>query len=336
MNEAMKTMRHLFRALPLWTLLLGVASCDKEDIVAGGNGAEASGERVPMSFTALAPQTGQAQTRTELQPGVEEDGQTTYAVYWNAGDRIGIYDGQSFQPFTIDLQEGTAATADFSGEALPGAESYLAFYPYDAEGVTYTDGAINFTLPYLQTAQAGSFATGTNPAWAQTTEAGGQLAFHNAAALVKFTLKAEDAAQVSNAVLTDKQSNPLAGGFSLSVADGGATLKADESGNTSASVKLEGTFGMKNADDQTADYLFVVACGANQLESGFTLAFNLTNGGQKTLTASDGLGEGQSLAAGVITNLGEIPLDGVPVTGVPISYGGESSDIAATGEIWAD
>ena len=42
----MKTMRHLFRALPLWTLLLGVASCDKEDIVAGGNGAEASGERV--------------------------------------------------------------------------------------------------------------------------------------------------------------------------------------------------------------------------------------------------------------------------------------------------
>lgn len=329
-------MKHLFRALPLWALLLGVASCDKEDIVAGGNGAEASGERVPMTFTALAPQTGQAQTRTELQPGeVGEDGQTTYAVYWNAGDRIGIYDGQSFQPFTIDLQKGTAADADFSGEALPGAESYLAFYPYDAEGVTYTDGAINFTLPYLQTAQAGSFATGTNPAWAQTTEAGGQLTFHNAAALVKFTLKAEDAAQVSNAVLTDTKDKPLAGGFSLSVADGGATLKAGDSGNTSASVKLS-DFAMKAADDQTADYLFVVACGENQLESGFTLAFNLKDGGQKTLTASGGLGAGQSLAAGVITNLGEIPLANVPVTGVPISYGGESSTITATGEIWAD
>lgn len=330
-------MRHLFRALPLWALLLGVASCDKEDIVAGGNGAEASGERVPMTFTALAPQTGQAQTRTELQPGVEEDGQTTYAVYWNAGDQIGIYDGESFRPFTIDLQEGeTAATADFSGEASPGAGSYLAFYPY-SEGLTCTDGAVGFTLPVTQTAQAGSFAPGVNPAWAQTTEAGGQLAFHNAAALVKFTLKAEDAAQVSNAVLTDKQSNPLAGDFSLSVADGRATLTGN-SGNTSASVKLEGTFGMKNADDQTADYLFVVACGEKQLESGFTLAFNLTNGGQKTLTASSGLGTGQSLAAGVITNLGEIPLDGVPVTGVPISYGGESSGIAATGEetIWAD
>lgn len=327
-------MRHLFRALPLWALLLGVASCDKEDIVAGGNGAEASGERVPMTFTALAPQTGQAQTRTELQPGVEEDGQTTYAVYWNAGDRIGIYDGQSFQPFTIDLQEGTAAIADFSGEALPGTGSYLAFYPY-SEGLTCTDGAVGFTLPVTQTAQAGSFATGVNPAWAQTTEAGGQLAFHNAAALVKFTLKAEDAAQVSNAVLTDKQSNPLAGGFSLSVADDGATLTGDAE-NTSASVKLEGTFGMKNADDQTADYLFVVACGENQLEGGFTLAFNLKDGGQKTLTASGGLGTGQSLKAGVITNLGKIPLASVPVTGVPISYGGESSAIAATGEIWAD
>lgn len=325
-------MRHLFRALPLWTLLLGVASCDKEDIVAGGNGAEASGERVPMTFTALAPQSGQAQTRTELQPGeTDGDGQTTYAVYWNAGDQIGIYDGQSFQPFTIDLQEGTAATADFSGEASPGAGSYLAFYPY-SEKLTCTDGAIHFTLPVTQTAQAGSFATGVNPAWAQTTEAGGQLAFHNAAALVKFTLKAEDAAQVSNAVLTDKQSNPLAGGFSLSVTDDGATLKADESGNTSASVKLSDF-----ADDQTADYLFVVACGENQLEGGFTLAFNLTNGGQKTLTASGGLG-GQSLKAGVITNLGEIPLASVPVTGVPISFGGESSAIAATGEetIWAD
>lgn len=330
-------MKHLFRVLPLWALLLGVASCDKEDIVAGGNGAEASGERVPMTFTALAPQPGQAQTRTELQPGVEEDGQTTYAVYWNAGDRIGIYDGESFRPFTIDLQEGTAAAADFSGEALPGTGSYLAFYPY-SEGLTCTDGAVGFTLPVTQTAQAGSFATGTNPAWAQTTEAGGQLAFHNAAALVKFTLKAEDAAQVSNAVLTDTQGKPLAGGFSLSVADGGATLKAGDSGNTSAFVKLEGTFGMKNADDQTADYLFVVACGEKQLESGFTLAFNLTNGGQKTLTASSGLGTGQSLAAGVITNLGEIPLDGVPVTGVPIRFGGESSAIAATGEetIWAD
>lgn len=328
-------MRHLFRALPLWALLLGVASCDKEDIVAGGNGAEASGERVPMTFTALAPQPGQAQTRTELQPGVEEDGQTTYAVYWNAGDQIGIYDGESFQPFTIDLQKGTAATADFSGEASPVAESYLAFYPYDAEGVTYTDGAINFTLPYLQTAQAGSFATGVNPAWAQTNEAGGELTFRNAAALVKFTLTAEDAAQVSNAVLTDTQNKPLAGGFSLSVADGGATLTGN-SGNTSTSVKLDGNFEMKAADDQTADYLFVVACGEKQLESGFTLAFNLTNGGQKTLTASGGLGTGQSLAAGVITNLGKIPLDGVPVTGVPISFGGESSAIDATGEIWAD
>ena len=324
-------MKHLFRALPLWALLLGVASCDKEDIVTGGNGAEASGERVPMTFTALAPQTGQAQTRTELQPGeVGEDGQTTYAVYWNAGDRIGIYDGQSFRPFTIDLQEGeTAAAADFSGEALPGTGSYLAFYPY-SEGLTCTDGAVGFTLPVTQTAQAGSFASGVNPAWAQTTEAGGELTFRNAAALVKFTLKAEDAAQVSNAVLTDMQGKPLAGGFSLSVADGGASLTGN-SGNTSASVKLDGNFGNTNAD-----YLFVVACGENQLESGFTLAFNLTNGGQKTLTASDGLGAEKSLAAGVITNLGEIPLDGVPVTGVPISYGGESSAIAATGEIWAD
>lgn len=324
-------MRHLFRALPLWALLLGVASCDKEDIVAGGNGAEVSGERVPMTFTALAPQAGQPQTRTELQPGeTDGDGPTTYAVYWNAGDQIGIYDGQSFQPFSIDLQEGTAAAADFSGEASPGAGSYLAFYPY-SEKLTCTDGAIHFTLPVTQTAQAGSFATGVNPAWAQTTEAGGQLTFRNAAALVKFTLKAEDAAQVSNAVLTDMQDKPLAGGFSLSVADGGATLKAGNSGNTSASVKLSDF-----ADDQTADYLFVVACGANQLESGFTLAFNLTNGGQKTLTASGGLGTGQSLAAGVITNLGEIPLDAVPVTGIPISYGGESSTITTTGEIWAD
>lgn len=329
-------MRHIFRALPLWTLLLGVASCDKEDIVAGGNGAEASGERVPMTFTALAPQTGQAQTRTELQPGeVGENGQTTYAVYWNAGDQIGIYDGESFQPFTIDLQEGTAATADFSGEALPGTGSYLAFYPY-SEGLTCTDGAVGFTLPDTQTAQAGSFAPGVNPAWAQTTEAGGQLAFHNAAALVKFTLTAEDAAQVSNAVLTDTQNKPLAGGFSLSVADDGATLKAGDSGNTSTSVKLDGNFEMKAADDPTADYLFVVACGENQLESGFTLAFNLKDGGQKTLTASGGLGTGQSLKAGVITNLGKIPLASVPVTGVPISFGGESSAIAATGEIWAD
>lgn len=336
----MKTMKHIFRALPLWALLLGVASCDKEDIVAGGNGAEGSGERVPMTFTALAPQAGQTQTRTELQPGVEgEGGQKTYAVYWNAGDQIGIYDGESFRLFTIqdEMEEGgTAPTVSFSGEDLSGAESYLAFYPY-SEKLTYADGTIGFTLSGSQKVQAGSFAPGTNPAWAQTSQAGGQLAFHNAAALVKFTLTAEDVAQVSNAVLTDTQGKPLAGDFSLSVTGDEATLKADDSGNTSAFVKLEGTFGMKEADDQTADYLFVVACGEKQLEGGFTLAFNLTDGGQKTLTASGGLG-GKSLEAGVITNLGEITLDDVPVTGVPISYGGDSSKITETGEetIWAD
>ena len=289
-----------------------------------------------MTFTALAPQSGQTQTRTELQPGEGEDGQKTYAVYWNAEDEIGVYDGQSFQRFTIqdEMEEGeTAATANFSGEASADAESYLAFYPY-SDKLTYTDGAIHFTLLDTQTAQAGSFAPNTNPAWAQTNEAGGQLTFHHAAALVKFTLKAEDAAQVSNAVLTDKGNKPLAGDFSLSVTDDGATLTGN-TGSTSASVKLDGNFEMKEADDQTADYLFVVACGESQLESGFTLAFNLTDGGQKTLTASGGLGEGQSLAAGVITNLGDIPLDDVPVTGVPISYGGESSAITAT-EIWAD
>ncbi len=162
----MNTMKHLFRALPLWALLLGVASCDKEAIIAGGNGAEGSGERVPMTFTALAPQAGQPQTRTELQPGVEgEDGQTTYAVYWNADDQIGVYDGQSFQCFTIqdEMEEGaTAATVHFDGEASPEAESYLVFYPYSA-GLTYTDGAIGFTLLATQTVQAGSFAPARIP-----------------------------------------------------------------------------------------------------------------------------------------------------------------------------
>ena len=57
-------MKHLFRALPLWVLLLGVASCDKEDIVTGGNSAEASGELVQMTFTATADGTSADTYRT--------------------------------------------------------------------------------------------------------------------------------------------------------------------------------------------------------------------------------------------------------------------------------
>ena len=179
-------------------------------------------------------------TRTQL----TEDN----AVLWESGDAVSLFDRSgSCNRFTT---EDSGESAAFSGTVSVDGGPYYALYPYD--GNAEIDGSVISTvLPAVQTARAGGFASGLNPAVARADE-NEMLYFRNACPIVKFTLGGS-AAMVVRAVLQGNLGESLAGAIAVdaSFSDPSASLAA--SGETK--VELEGKF------EPGSTYCFVVAPG---------------------------------------------------------------------------
>lgn len=308
----MKTMKHLFGALPLAALALSFTACGNDETF-GEPETTPAGNQVTMTFTANAPAPA-AGTRTSLQPG---DEQGSHAVYWTPDDVIGVYscipntDYGSFvaeepgSPFTTDLS-AAAPTASFTGEATEGASQYIAVYPRDMfAGCMWSSEStmLGFTLPPVQTAVAGGFATGLNPSWATTDDMGGDLTFKNLCALVKFRISGGNADELKSVTLTDLGGTGLSGTAQyVYVYEPSMEMVMA----TAPSVTLTGPFttGM--------DYYFVVAPSVDApaaLKNGFSLTFTRQDGTSFTKTARGGIGD-TNLAAGMILDLGAINLSG--------------------------
>ena len=170
------------------------------------------------------------------------------AVLWESGDAVSLFDRSGFcNRFTT---EDSGESAAFSGTVSVDGGPYYALYPYD--GNAKIDGSVISTvLPAVQTARAGGFASGLNPAVARADE-NEMLYFRNACPIVKFTLGGS-AAMVVRAVLQGNLGESLAGAIAVdaSFSDPSASLAA--SGETK--VELEGKF------EPGSTYCFVVAPG---------------------------------------------------------------------------
>lgn len=309
----MKTMKHLFGALPLVALALSFTACGNDETF-GEPETTPAGNQVTMTFTANAPAPA-AGTRTSLQPG---DEQGSHAVYWTPDDVIGVYsctsEGYSLEepgnPFTTDLS-AAAPTATFTGEAAEGALQYIAVYPRDmfvACMWSSESTILGFTLPPVQQAVEGGFATGLNPSWAMTDDMGGDLSFENLCALVKFRISGGNADELKSVTLTDLGGTALSGtalyGYTPSMEMVRAAVPSVPS------VTLTGPF------ITGADYYFVVAPSVDDyyapaaLKNGFSLTFTRQDDTSFTKTASGGIGDDTNLAAGMILDLGDIDLSG--------------------------
>lgn len=309
----MKTMKHLFGALPLVALALSFTACGNDETF-GEPETTPAGNQVTMTFTANAPAPA-AGTRTSLQPG---DEQGSHAVYWTPDDVIGVYsctsEGYSLEepgnPFTTDLS-AAAPTATFTGEAAEGAMQYIAVYPRDmfvACMWSSESTILGFTLPPVQQAVEGGFATGLNPSWAMTDDMGGDLSFENLCALVKFRISGGNADELKSVTLTDLGGTALSGtalyGYTPSMEMVRAAVPSVPS------VTLTGPF------ITGADYYFVVAPSVDDyyapaaLKNGFSLTFTRQDDTSFTKTASGGIGDDTNLAAGMILDLGDIDLSG--------------------------
>lgn len=303
----MKTMKHLFGALPLAALALSFTACGNDETF-GEPETTPAGNQVTMTFTANAPAPA-AGTRTSLVEGTR--------VYWTPNDVIGVYSCTSDEfyaegpgsPFATDLTEA-APTASFTGEATEGALQYIAVYPRDmfAGCMLVPDGTIlGFTLPPEQTAVAGGFATGLNPSLATTADMGGDLTFKNLCALVKFRISGGEADALKSVTLTDLGGTGLSGTTQYVYAP---SMGMEFVMAVVPSVTLTGPF------TTGADYYFVVAPSVDNnyapaaLKNGFSLTFTRQDGTSFTKTASGGIGNDTNLAAGMILDLGAIDLSG--------------------------
>ena len=204
-------MKHLFGALPLAALALSFTACGNDETF-GEPETTPAGNQVTMTFTANAPAPA-AGTRTSLVEGTQ--------VYWTPDDVIGVYSctseefnvGEPGSPFTTDLS-APAPTASFTGEATEGALQYIAVYPQDMFALCLRSSGstrLGFTLPPVQQAVEGGFATGLNPSWAMTDDMGGDLTFKNLCALVKFSISGGDADKLESVTLTDLGGTGLSG-----------------------------------------------------------------------------------------------------------------------------
>ena len=248
--------KHVYSIMALAGLLLA-SSCENSElnnIVPEGVENQQQGKLVRKEFSASVDNSA---SRTAL------EGETS--VLWTKDDKIAVFgDGAAPGIFTTDIQENSRE-ATFSGEVSESADgSYKAFYPYQ-EGMTMNAGVLKFSLPSVQTATAGTFATMLNPAYAVTQ--GNALSFKNICSPVKITLTGNDLAKVSKIVLTASGTDRKLSG-DMSFGFNNITIAPEASAvNT---VSLEGSF------EDGAAYYMIVSPG--QLGVGSTFKFLSDNG----------------------------------------------------------
>ena len=237
----------------------------------------------------------EALTRTSLAEG--------NAVVWERGDAISLFDPSRINnKFTT---EDSGESAAFSGTVRVDGEPYYALYPYD--GNAEIDGSVISTvLPAVQTARAGGFASGLNPAVARADE-NEMLYFRNACPIVKFTLGGS-AATVVRAVLQGNLGESLAGAIAVDASSSDPSASLAASGETK--VELEGEF------EPGSTYCFVVAPGT--LSGGLSVTLYDESGKAWSRHGASAV----TLEAGLALNLGILEPDVfVPESGYELEGG---------------
>lgn len=235
---------NLFYSLCAFALFTSLVSCSKDEDFSNDNVDNSENtdsdvvtpELVKMDFTAGF----SIETKTSLQ---DDNG-----VIWNANDAISVFDGSGNRKFTT-TEGGESVT--FTGEAIE-ADSYIALYPY-SEDNNYNDGKIYLTIPSEQQAVPGTFATGLNPSWAQTSKDSKSFQFKNIAALIKINFPYEIPA-AKKIILSAKGGETLTANYTLSVNEN--AVLSDIGGSTSSTVSL---IAPADGFKSNVDYYFVVA-----------------------------------------------------------------------------
>ena len=283
-------MKRIYSLAAVAAVMLAAASCTHEE--AGVH--HPDGETVIFTAT-----IGDADTRAGL--GISENGRPQ--TMWNDGDRITIHNGSRRYEFITSLEE-PAPRADFTyvGNDFTAENGVIAVYPSGSYTADLTERTVTLNIPSMQTAVAGTFdpSAGVLAAYSHTSS----MAFMNAAALVKFSLKTEG---VKSVVLSGLGDEAVCGETLVTFDENGgiASVKAKADGSTGTSVELTAAEGKLETG---MTYYMAVAPGT--FPQGFTVHVKYAADGEMYMVK--GYTKSYELKRNSILNLGDFTVRELP------------------------
>ena len=229
-------------------------------------------------------------SRAEM--GVNGDGNPQ--SFWTDNDKITIHNGVRGFEFVTSL-DAPSEDADFtySGDDFSDVNGVIAVYPAGDYSVNLTEKTVSATVPTLQNAVPGSYDP--KAAIAVAYSEGKSLTFRNLTAMLKFTVKDHGVKSVVFTGLADEKiENTLT-----------AVLTEDGSGVDSVVGSGEGAaVTLSAAEAFVPGTTYYMAVAPQVLENGFTVHFQLSDGG--TMYLAKTYEKACTLKRNVILNVGEL------------------------------
>ena len=172
-------MRKFMNIFAAALIMLAVASCEKNEVLPDNN---SEGKIVTLKAS-----INNGGTKTSL--GGEKGSDDKYPVLWSEGDAIAVIQGSNVYKFT--LKDGAGETsATFQSESANSfdpSQPYNAFYPFSY--VSKENSVFKYTIPTTQTYAENSFASGSVPMVATSSNLNDELEFTSLSGALKLQLK---------------------------------------------------------------------------------------------------------------------------------------------------
>ena len=223
--------------------------------------------------TIRAYQEGAGGTKTTVVDGGTQ-------VYWEVGEVINVFfkgNGGRFVSQNTNLAEVANFAGSFYGlvganEGAGSSNIIWGLYPYRSDATS--DGpSVTTTLPDLQTARAGSFATKSHISLACSHSL--DLAFYNVTGGFRFSVTQEG---IKSITFEGNNGETLAGKIKLAFSDGIPIVQEVVEGKTSITLKAQSGTTL-----QTGEWYYLSALPGS-LPNGFTITFNTADKSAKLVS----------------------------------------------------
>ena len=246
---------------------------------------------------------------------------------WENGDKITIHNGTKGYEFST-TDEGARAEFTYTGTDFSG-EKFIAVYPSGTYSADVEAKTVVASIPTYQPSRDGSFSVGAVPsvAYSETQS----LAFKNAAALLKFTVKGKN---VKGLVFYGNNNEAVTGNVKVTVNDDNTikSIEAQETTITENDVTETKFITWAKVWANTSNWCFVegttyyLAVVPQNFSKGFAVQLEIDGVG---LVEVKKLETAYELKRNTILDLGELEYVAPPVT--ELKWG-----VAGTMTNWAD
>lgn len=287
----MNSNKHILKGLLATALGIMMLTGCQDDELAPKPGEGSKGELIEINATLPGEEP---QTRTIM--GDFKDG--IYPVLWSDVERIGLSNGSTISPFTLQSGTGTKY-GRFTGSAsnvVTGTSYYAACYPF-TDGKIKVEGnelVVGGIIPTLQKYRNNSFDNDVYP-MAAVSSMNDDFEFRNLAGVLQLNVTSKTGGTIKKIILTGNDGEDIAGGIAMhynkengeaiSITNSWSSYKLSNY-NPKGMITVDlGENGMTLTSAVTTFNIVVIP---QTFEKGFTLRFIADNGGtfEKSTTQS--------------------------------------------------